>query len=452
MFDMSMTPEMGQRVTPALLNLAHLLSLPSMALEQAVRQELEENPALEEVEAEDTPCPRCGRPLIEGLCMRCDLQPSSDDLPSSTSTVDESVDPLLFVAAPRSLSEALLADLYASLPSEDHPIALAVVGSLDDQGFLSDDPADIAASLGVLLSRVEDVLARLRELGPPGIATRDSRTCMLAQLEDLATQGLSNLHAVAIVDRHLEDLGARRYRQIARALHISAEEVAEARSFITSNLWPYPAQAANPDARAASRTRYRTPDIAITEAEGAFVVEVLNSQRRALRLNPLYQELSSRAAALDDSERAHVQEFISRARVFLANLRQRESTLKRIGEVIVVRQDEFLRYGVRHLHPMTRAEIAAELGVHESTVSRATSDKTALLPAGGLLAISEFFVAARSVQDVLRELIAREDKATPLSDQSLAEQLATLGHPIARRTVAKYRDLMKIPPAQLRGA
>jgi RNA polymerase sigma-54 factor len=356
------------------------------------------------------------------------------------------------VAAPLSLSEALLADLYASLPNEEHAIALAIVGSLDDQGFLCDDPADIAASLGVSLGRVEAVLARLRELGPPGIAARDSRSCMLAQLEDLASQGMANLHAAAIVDRHLEDLGARRYRQIARALHISAEEVAEARAFITANLWPYPAQAANPDARAASRTRYRTPDIAINQAEGAFVVEVLNSQRRALRLNPLYQELSSRAAALDESERAHVQEFISRARVFLANLRQRESTLKRIGEVIVERQDEFLRYGVRYLRPMTRAEIAGELSVHESTVSRATSDKTALLPGGGLLPISEFFVAARNVQDILRELIALEDKTTPLSDQSLAERLATLGHPIARRTVAKYRDLMKIPPAQLRGA
>ncbi len=350
MFDMSMSPEISQRVTPALLNLAHLLSLPSMDLEQAVRQELEENPALEEVEADDMPCPRCGRPLVEGLCLRCDIPSTGDDMPGEAPG-DRDVDPLLFVAAPRSLSEVLLDDLYISLPSSEHPIALAVVGSLDDQGFLTDDPDDIAGSLGVDPTRVAEVLERLRELGPPGIAARDSRECMLAQIDDLAAQGVACPHARAIVAEHMEGLGARRYRQIARALGVGIDEVAVARAFITENLWPYPAQAASPDARTASRTRYRTPDIAITMVEDSFVVEVLNSQRRALRLNPLYQELAARAAALDEAERAHVQEFISRARVFLANLRQRESTLKRIGEVIVMRQADFLRYGVRHLLP-----------------------------------------------------------------------------------------------------
>ncbi|NNJ10653.1 RNA polymerase factor sigma-54 [Chloroflexales bacterium ZM16-3] len=451
MFEMSMSPDMGQRVTPALLNLAHLLSLPSLDLEQAVRHELEENPALEEVEAEDTLCPRCGRPLIEGICMRCDIPSTGDDL-FGAAPGEETLDPLLFVAAPRSLNEILLDDLYASLPASEHPVALTLIGSLDDQGFLSDDPEDIAASLGVDPRRVAAVLARLREIGPPGIAARDSRECMLAQIDDLASEGVTSLHARAIVDVHMADLAARRYRQIARALGIGTDEVAAARTFIAENLWPYPAQAITPDILGTSRTRYRTPDIAIIIVEDAFVVEVLNSQRRALRLNPLYQELAAHAATLEDAERAHVQEFISRARVFLSNLRQRESTLKRIGEVIVEHQADFLRHGVRHLLPMTRAEIAVELGVHESTVSRATSDKTAQIPSGDLLPVSEFFVSARGVQDVLRELIDCEDKARPLSDQLLCEQLADMGYPIARRTVAKYRDLMKIPAAQLRGA
>lgn len=449
MLDMSMTPEMGMRVTPALLNLAHLLSLPTMALEQAVRQELAENPALEEVEAQDVPCPRCGRPLIEGICLRCESQ-STNYEPPGAAVSDEAVDPLLFVAAPRSLSESLLADLYASLPAADHRIALSLVGSMDDQGFLADDPADIAYSLNIDPERVEAVLRRLRDLGPPGIATRDSRECMLAQIDSLAAQGVTNPHARAIVSDHLEDLAARRYKQIARALRISADDVTAARHFISTHLWPYPAEGAFSDAREVSRTRYRMPDVAFQETDGRFIVEVLNSPRRALRLNPLYRELAGRAATLDPDERGHVQEFVARARVFLANLRQREQTLKRIGEAIVERQEEFLRYGVRFLKPMTRAEIAAELGLHESTVSRATSDKTALLPAGALLPVSEFFVAARSVQDVLRELIAAEEKESPLSDQTLADMLGERGFPIARRTVAKYRDQMRIPPAQLR--
>lgn len=203
-----------------------------------------------------------------------------------------------------------------------------------------------------------------------------------------------------------------------------------------------------PDVAPPQRTRYRTADIAILRRDDSFVVEVLHSPRRVLRLNPLYQDLARKASSLPDEERAHVQEYIARARVFLTNLRQRESTLQRIGESIVVRQESFLLHGVRHLAPMTRAEIALELGVHESTVSRATADKTALLPNGTLLPMSEFFVAARGVQDVLRELITNEPR--PLSDDELARLLGEQGYPIARRTVAKYRDLMKIPPSHLR--
>lgn len=446
MFDMSMSPDMSMRVTPALLNLAHLLTLPTMALHQAVQQELNENPALEEIETSDAPCARCGGPVVEGLCLRCASEPLDPD--RLAPSADEEFDQLLFVAAPRNLTEVLLADLYASLPTSEHPIALALVGNLDDQGFLPDDPADIAATLNVSLERLEAVLRRVRELGPPGIATRSTRECMLAQLDALEAEGVTCAHARTIVADYLEDLGARRYTHIARQLRISADEVEAVRTFIQQNLWPYPAQAALSAAGEPDRTRYRTPDLAISEQDNRFVVEVLHSPTRLLRLAPLYQDLARRAASLAEDERTHVQEYVARARMFLANLRQRESTLQRIGEAIVSRQEEFLRHGVRHLVPMTRSEIAAELGLHESTVSRATTDKTALLPTGEPWPLSEFFVAARSVQDVLRELIANESQ--PRSDQELSQALTEMGFPIARRTVAKYREQLKIPPSHLR--
>ncbi len=446
MFDMSMMPEMGMRVTPALLNLAQLLSLPSMDLQQLVQQELSENPALDEVETYEQACARCGSMIIEGICVSCASSEVASDGPPPNR--DEEIDPLLFVAAPRSLAEALLADLYASLPSAHHPVALALVGNLDDRGFLADDLALLADMLRVPLTLVQDVLERLRDLGPPGIATRDTQECLLVQLDLLESQGVSCPYARAIICDHYEDLGAGRFKQIARQLHISADEVDTARAFIRRHLWPFPAQAAMPDVAPPQRTRYRTADIAILYRDEQFVVEVLHSPRRVLRLNPLYQDLARSAASLPDDERAHVQEYIARARVFLTNLRQRESTLQRIGEAIVVRQSPFLLHGVRHLAPMTRAELAVELGVHESTVSRATSDKTALLPNGTLLAMSEFFVSARGVQDVLRELITNEPR--PLSDDELARLLGEHGYPLARRTVAKYRDLMKIPPSHLR--
>jgi RNA polymerase sigma-54 factor len=445
MLEMSMVPEMGMRVTPALLNLAQLLTLPSMDLQQLVEQELAENPALEEVES-DSACPDCGGPIIGGLCLRCVAGEAMAEQAQAAS--DEAVDPLLFVAAPRSLSENLLHDLYASLPESEHPIALALVGNLDERGFLAEELSDIADDLGVTLDQVHAVLARLRELGPPGIATRDSRECLLVQIDALEAQGVTCAHVRTLVADHMEDLGAGRFKQLARKLGITSDELDEARAFIRRHLWPYPAQAASSEAAPAQRTRYRTADIIIMLRDNQFVVEVPNAPRRILRLNPLYAELSRRAASLEESERAHVQEYIARARIFLTNLRQRESTLKRIGEALVLRQEGFLRHGVRYLAPLTRVEIAAELGLHESTISRATADKTALLPNGTLLALSEFFVAARGVQDVLRELIAAETK--PLSDEELARQLAELGYPIARRTVAKYRDLMRIAPSHLR--
>lgn len=447
MFEMTMTPDMGMRVTPALLQQAQLLAMPSLELYQAVQTELNENPALEEVESQDMPCERCGGPILDGLCLRCALSSSGSE-PGSAASTDEQVDPLLFVAAPQSLVESLLHDLYASLPEHDYPIALELVGNLDDHGFLIDEPADIAAQLRVSEEQVLAVLQRLRELGPPGIATRDTRECMLAQIDALAAQGVSCPHARTIVSDYLEDLGGRRFTHITRQLHISSEQVEAVRTFVRQHLWPYPAQAFQSDGAPSQRTRYRTADIAIIENDEQFSVEVLHSPRRLLRLNPLYQDLARHAAALDENERQHVQEYVARARVFLASLRQRESVLERIGEVIIERQEAFLRHGVRHLVPLTRSEIAATLGLHESTISRTTADKTALLPNKQLLPMSEFFVAARGVQDVLRELIANEQ--APLSDEELARQLRENGYQIARRTVAKYRDVMNIPPSHMR--
>lgn len=448
MFDMSMSPEMSMRVTPALLNLAHLLTLPSMALHQMVQQELTENPALEELENYEAPCARCGGPIIEGLCLRCAYDATGEERLSPL-TEDSEFDALLFVAAPPSMAEGLLADLHASLPASEHAIAQALVGNLDDQGFLADDVEHIATTLNVALDRVNAVLQSLRELGPPGIAARDTRECLLAQLDTLAAEGVTCAYAREIIADLLEDLGAHRYTRIARQLQISTDQVRAVRDFIQQHLWPYPAQAMISEASIPDRVRYRRPDLAIVQGDDTtFRVEIMHSPRRMLRLNPLYQELARHSTTLEDDERSHVQEYIARARTFLANLRQRESTLQRIGEAIVVRQEEFLRQGIRFLAPMTRTEIAAELGLHESTVSRATTDKSVLLPQMTLMPLSEFFVAARGVQDVLRELINNE--AEPLSDADLSRLLKERGYTVARRTVAKYREQMQIPPSNMR--
>lgn len=270
----------------------------------------------------------------------------------------------------------------------------------------------------------------------------------MTQLTILEQQSIANPYVQVLIEQFFDDLGEHRYPEIARQLGIKVDEVKAARDFIQKHLWPYPAQIGFGANSATEHIRYRRPDVEIRDQDGTFIVEIARSPRRRLQLNPTYLELAKQAASLDDEEREHVQEYVARARTFLANLRQRETTLYRVTEVIVERQEAFLRHGVRHLVPMTRTEIATELGLHESTVSRATADKTALLPDRTLLPVSEFFVAARGVQDVMRELIEHEDK--PLSDADLVALLTEQGYSIARRTVAKYREQMHIPPSHQR--
>lgn len=437
-----LTPQLETRVTPALLTLTHMLALPAMELQQLVQQELSENPALEEIEVDEH-----NELDDEALLRLIEQQQYSGEISSSAGGDDEANDPLLFVAAPQNLEEFLLSELHTSLPVEDYPIAGLLMASLDDNGFLEEDPANLARTLGVSEARVQTVIEQLQQIGPPGIASRNLRECLLLQIVPFEEEGTAPLHTRAILSGYLEELGAHRDRYVAQQLGIDSSEVAAVREFVRQHCYPYPARLAPQTDD--HRTRYSQPDVLITiDDEDQFQVEVLQSPRRMLRLNPLYREMVRRGSELNEDEREHVQEYLARARTFLANLRQRESTLKLISEAIVQHQVEFLRHGVRHLQPLTRASIAAEVGVHESTVSRTTAGKTALLPNRQLLPFSEFFVAARPVQDVLRELI--DNESDPLSDSELARILNERGYPVARRTVAKYRDQMQILPSTLR--
>lgn len=440
MLDMSLAPRMEARITPALINFAEMLMLSGAALHQLVQQELGENPALEELEGEDE------HPLSEAALLR-QLEPHFDAGSSSTAP-DEAPDRLLLVAAPRSLAEHLLSDVRASLPPHDHPIAALLVESLDEHGFLPDDVPTLAGTLGVEPQRVAAVVQRLQELGPPGIATPNVQACLLAQLEHLAASGISHPHAHAVVRHHLDDLGAHRYQQIARQVRCSPATVEDVRDFVQQHCWPYPAQMVAA-AGVGDRPRYTQPDVLITaQQDGSFQAEVLHAPRRMLRLSPLYDDLAQQADKLDEDEREHVRAYVERTRMFLANLHQRHATLQQISTEIIRYQQAFLRQGVRHLLPLTRAEIAAEMGLHESTVSRAIAHKTVVLPNGSLMPFADFFHAARPVQAVLRELVAQE--TDPLSDSDLARLLTERGYPVARRTVAKYRDQLHILPYHLR--
>jgi RNA polymerase sigma-54 factor len=434
MAKLSLAARTELRVSPAQIGLARLLALPTVALHQTVREELAANPALDEIETSRR-CALCDGPVLAGSCLRC-REGATDRVAAEAQT--------LLVPAPRSLADALLTDLRASLPPGEHRVAAALVGSLDERGFLTEAPDAIAADLAVAPARVDVALALLRELGPPGIAARDARACLIAQLDALATSGTSHPYARAIVSAHLEDLGGRRYRAIARELGIGVAEVERAHAFIRDRLWPYPAAAVGTAGDESSRRVYRVPDLAIRSLAAGFGVELVQSTQRWLRLNPIYQELARRPVALSTDERAHVLACLARAQTFLQTLRRREQTLLRVGRAAVEHQSAFVRDGDRHRVLLTRQRVADKLGLHESTVSRAVADKTVELPDGALRPLSDFFDGARGARDALRDILARED--VPLTDDELAALLTARGFPVARRTVAKYRAQLHILP------
>jgi len=474
---MDMTNELQQqmtmRISPRLIQANHVLELSSMELQEYMQHELEENPALDMSEA--LHCPQCRSLMVDGVCQICARaqnttgpEPATFDsseaymdmgtasATGSTTTRDEEFDPLSLVAAQMTLSERLLADLLPALSTPSQAaIADYLIGNLDDNGYLQTPLSDVAAVLNVTMEQVEEVLARLQSLEPVGIGARDLRECLEIQLTWLQAQGLGNPTALAMVRDHFNELGEHKYGRIAHALGVGQGEVTEAAHFIREKLNPFPAQQYGPQQRAAQTDvpRYVLPDVIIREgAEGGLTVDVVESRRFVLRITPSYQdmlrEVSSRPTDFSDKDREHIKHYISRAKMFMANLNQRRQTMQKIGDFLSEHQVEFLLSGVRHLKPLTRAMVAQYTGMHESTVSRATAGKYVMIPSGKVIPFSDFFTPALNVKDVIKELIDRE--GAPLTDQEIMERLAEHGYHIARRTVAKYRDQLGILPSSLR--
>lgn len=465
------TVHMGMRVSPRLVAASYILELSSQELQQAIAQELSENPAMEILERET--CPACGGPMQGSICPAClsqqkttptlaenDYEGSDDyinDLASlsAPATTEEDFDPFTQVAAQMSLPDRLLNELQAMLPDHDLPIAQYLVGNLNDNGYLQLSVEEVAHQLDVPVEAVERVLAVVQSLEPIGIGARNLRECLLIQVAYLESEGIVNPIAKKIVSNYLQELAEHKFSRIAGELGVSIEAVQDASDFIRHRLNPYPAQGYGmPDSNTAeNRAMIVLPDVIINQNErGAFDVEVIESKRFFLRITPLYQQL---AANLDrepdrfsDDEKRHIKQYVSRAKLFIANINQRRQTLQKITEYIVEAQKEFLLNGVRHLKPLTRAAVAYHLGMHESTVSRATAQKYVMLPNRKVIPFSDFFTASLSVMDVIKELIASE--TSPLTDQEIADELARRGIVIARRTVAKYREQLNILPSSLR--
>jgi RNA polymerase sigma-54 factor len=365
---------------------------------------------------------------------------------------EDEFDPMTQVADEMSLSEHLLIELQALLTAEDLPIAEYLVGNLDERGWLTASVDEVMAVFGVDRSRVEGVLAQLQSLEPVGIGARDLRECLLIQLRYLDEElGIRQPYAKEIITDHLAELGEHKFGRIAQELKIDHSVVEEVWEFIKTQMNPYPARQFAGESGTV-RSVHMLPDVIISQRDHGYEVEVLESKRYFLRVTPVYSQLSATIEAEPDrfteEEKRHIQRYVSRAKLFIQNINQRRQTLHKITTCLVARQKDFLAGGVRYLKPLTRAAVAAELGIHESTVSRATAGKFVMIPTREVIPFSNFFTASLSVKDLIKEII--ESEKAPLTDQEIAERLEKRGVQIARRTVAKYRESLGILPSSLR--
>ena len=460
-----LTQSLQVKVTPKQIAANYILQMSSVELQEAISQELDENPALEMLET--GACPICGAPVSGNYCTECmpnrqqtadDGSAATDELPpdSNPRLRDEAdeFDPIARAEAEFTLDEHLTWNLHALLPRDLHAVAEHVIGALDENGFLTQSDDEIAAATGASVEQVQQVLAAMRGIEPIGIGSRSIVESLLAQIAWLREGGETEVPdiAEAVVGEHLAELGERRFRDVAAALKTDQASVIATWEFVKASLNPYPTAAFTAAVSGSGQRTLVRPDVLIRATDGDLEVEVVESRRFSLQVAPIYSSLSSqlRAAETSEQDKQHVREYVGRAKFFIDNINRRRATIQRIAECLAERQRDYLLHGVQHLVALTRAEVGDLIGMHESTVSRATAEKFVMIPSGEVVPFSHFFTASLGVKDQIRKLIEAEEPRNPLSDQEIADYLAGEGIAIARRTVAKYRDELQILPARLR--
>jgi RNA polymerase sigma-54 factor len=462
MLKQSLQLKLGQSLTmtPQLQQAIRLLQMPTLELQAHIQEVLESNVMLEQEESEeeadiltsltalestpsvdvnDTEVEIIEQPWADRPGTGSDAGRAEDDEERERELADEHA---------VSLREHLLEQLeLAGLRPADLPIAAAIVDALDDDGYLKESLSDIVESLRPQLEldedEVERVLLLVQMLEPAGIAARDLAECLLLQLAqlDAATPGLTL--AKRIASEHLELLGARDLQPLHDALQADSETVETAIALVRA-CHPRPGSLIS-----ATTTEYIVPDVFVRRTERGWSVELNPGTLPRVRVNDTYAGMLGRGGAFS-TLRAQLQE----ARWLLKSLEIRNDTLLKVARAIVERQTDFLAEGEELMRPMILKDIALAIDMHESTISRVTSGKYLHTPRG-VFELRYFFssqveggdgqgTSSTAIRAKIRKLIRDEDPARPLSDNRIAELLSEQGIPVARRTVAKYREALGI--------
>lgn len=458
-------------ITPQLQQAIKLLQMSRLELESAVHAELEENPILEETQdlkEEDLKRTKEAASEVEGPN---ENQENSQDPrkqdefewesyfeqnqkpPKDFSSGNEEIMNYENVmTSTQSLHDYLFWQVKMNGFSEAEEMAAdALLAYLDDDGYIKTSLEDIAREESIPMEDLQDALEMIQEFDPPGVGARDLKECLLIQAKHLE-EDTDDL--VQIIQNHLKDLEKRNYDAISKGLGKEIREVVEICKIIYA-MEPKPGRAYHEN-----DTHYVTPDVYVYKVGDDFVVSLNEDGLPRLKISNFYKNMLKGGGA-NKQETEYIQEKLKSAVWLIKSIHQRQRTIYKVAEAIVKRQREFFEKGAGFLKPMVLRDIASDIGMHESTVSRVTTAKYMHSPQG-IYELKYFFnsgisatdggdaLASESVKLKIKDLIAKEDQKNPLSDQKIAELLKKDGVDIARRTVAKYREMLRILPSSQR--
>ncbi len=445
-----MTPELRQAIT--------ILQFSALDLISYLREQATENPVIELQEV--SAAAELAQAHVERNAERPAPEIDWKEWVGNRATGDYVVNknestynPLDHVRAPnKTLYDHLKSQLgfMKGLTPWQKKLALFLIGNLDEKGYLEIGLDEVSRRLGATPTEVEEALRVVQRLEPVGVGARSLEECLLLQLQD---EGLDDEKTVQVVREHLADLANNRFSRIADKLKITLQEVQQIADAVRS-LNPRPGAAFH-----TGETRFVIPDVTVEKVMDDYVVLVNDLSAPRLTINSFYERLLKESSSQEEA-RQFIHEKLNAALWLAKSLEQRRLTLMRVTQAIVEMQREFFDYGVHYLKPMTQKEIAEKVNLHESTVSRATSNKYVQTPRG-VFELKYFFTSAlatasgeaassQSVKKRIKALIDAEDRKQPLSDQKLSELLIAEGIEISRRTVAKYREEMMIPSSAKR--
>ncbi len=459
---LEITQKLSQKLAPQLIQSLKMLQMPILKLEQILRHELAVNPLLEEIESVDQEQDLTKAELVddkstdgkedEKIDWEDYLRDNEDYNTREFKGESHEEMPEFNVAGECSLYEHLLEQLaFLKLEPVDYEIGQIIIGNIDDSGYLTTSIEEIAGTLQIDPDHVERIMVKIQRFDPSGVGARDLRESLLIQLRD---RHIDNNLVYRIVEEHLEALDKKSFAQLAKIMGVPLERVQEAMDIIKT-LSPRPAYGRFSRAAAAV-----IPDLIVDKIGDEWVISHNDRNLPQLRVNAGYKELLKRGNNTPVETKKYVREKLEQARWLLNAINQRRNTMVRVMHAIVQEQIDFFEKGVEFMKPLRMEQVANAVNMNVATISRVSSDKYVQTP-HGVFEIKYFFVSGvqmqdgeevskRTVKQQIEEMIAKEDPANPLSDQEIFEALNKADIKIARRTVTKYREELKILPARFR--